>query len=418
MIRKIWRTITAVAASVLLLAACTTVEPRPVTWQDVAETIPSDCGYVVSVNVKLAEDTTLNNIWADAGVQQLVCEGLALDTVKPSHLVVVSQADVTYVIWPLADPIYAAGKVADWETASLNNTVDAHVKAVGNTSIVVSSTQVWVVNHTHGAEYVNNLIGAAMNTKAGHVVPYADCITSVPAMINAVIHDDGKYYAIELNHEDGLVRVDADAYTKLGKRIDVADGLGQLPIEFVSDISEVSPFAAVEIERGTLPGLLKRMARVLRKPELQLGVAVLTPALTDVQGTVLATWTGDEMKVRLPYANREAALVADRHIRTLIKKSGLDVKVKHDGANVVISTPHAPNLPVPDRDRATPHVHSQTENPSVVAFARVDIGHDDPAELYFELSSSHARLQVDFKQSAENTDKAVALVKRVLFREL
>lgn len=408
-----------IVALVALVSSCGDFKPHPVTWDDVAQTIPADPAYVVSVNTGLVADSALNDLWAKPEMMELLELGLSLDSVRPDHVVVVAMSNATFITWPLPSPRAVAKKAADWQPASLNNTVDGRMTVRGRAGLVLSSTQAWVVNNVHCEKMVNELLDAAMNTKAAHVQPYNSCITGTPAVAEAVVHYEDRYYAIGINHEDGLLRVDVDAYTKSNKRVNVVDGLGRLPVEFVDEASPVSPFAAVAVDYGTMPDLLKRLAKLTDKRWLQLGASVVAPAFHDAAGDVTALWNDSEIEVRVPFRSRNAAVVAGKHLRGLLgddRNDRLYVSARGDTLNV--ASRFVDRLPRIDADRSTPHRHSQTENPCAIAFARFDVGRHDPVELYFELAPEHARLQVDFKENKPNLAAAFELVKTLVFKVL
>ena len=407
-----------VALSAVILYGCGDFKPHPVTWEDIARTIPADPEYVVSVNTTFEADSALNDIWAKEDVLSLIGTGLALDSVRPDHFVVVALPKATFVTWPLPNPRAVAEKVGEWNIASLNNTDDAHILVRGKASLVVSSTQAWVVNNVHGEKFVNEILQEAMNTKALHTVPFAECIIGTPAAVNAVIPYEGKYYDIEINHESGLLRVDVDAFDKNGRQLDIIDGLGRLPIEFIDQASPYSPFAAVEVERGTMPSLLKRVAKLLGDLHLQLGVRMISSAFNDVAGTVLARWNSDALEVKIPYVSTDAAHVAEHSIKSVLKKTDAHYNVALRRDTLIISRNIGMGFYPYDADHTTPHRYSETENPSAVAFARVDLEKNDRADLYFELAPTHARLQVDFHDDKVNLPKAVELVKKIIFRVL
>lgn len=406
---------------VLLLAVSLTgcqLKPNPVTWDDIARTIPSSIDYVVSVNTDYATDTTLNRIWADDDVIALINEGLALDSVMPSHFVVVSFSGATYVTWPLPNPRETAEKVDDWQSASLNNTVDAHIVVRGNAGLVLSSTQAWVVNDSHADEYVNNLLSAAMNTKAANVQPFARCIKTDPQDVAAVIPYDNKYYTVDLNHENGLLRVDADAFDKLDRRVELVSGFGRLPAEYVDSLSSVSPFAAVQVDRGNMPDLLRHIAKIIEKPVVSLAVGMVASYFNDVEGTVTAIWNNNEAEVKIPFASAETARTVHGRIASLAKKGNFDVNLTVRADTMIYKTKADFDFPPVDKDRHSPHWRTQTEHPSAVAFARVDLGKGNPVEAYFELAPTHARLQIDYKENPENLSKVTNFVRTLIFRTL
>ena len=403
---------------VVVLSSCSDIKSKSVTWEDIARTIPANPAYIIGVNVKCQSDSILNDVWAKEDVNYLINQGIALDTVLPSHFVVVGMPKATFVTWPLPNPQYVDENVADWNTASLNNTVDAHILVRGKASLLVSSTQAWVVNNVHGEKFVNELLSGAMNTKAVHTQPYVNCITSVPDMVNGVVHYDNKYYVIELNREDGLLRVDVDAYDKHNSKLDIIEGFGRLPIEYVDQASEKSPFIAVEIEAGSMPELLNRLAKLSGRPEFIAAATLFGPKLSDVSGTVVARWDDKEIWAELPFTSDDAAKVFAGNIKEFLKLQHDTVEVKCKDKTVTLRTKVLNKLPKTDRDHKTPHIHSQTENPSALAFARLDLEKHDPIEVYFELAPTHARLQVDYKENQENLAKVMELVKNLVFRIL
>lgn len=394
------------------------LKPNPVTWDDIARTIPSNPSYVVSVNVDFATDSTLNRIWANDDVIDLLLKGLSLDSVRPSHFVVVSYSDVTYVTWPLPNPRAIAEKVSDWETASLNNTVDAHIYTTRHASLVLSSTQAWVVDNEHGESYVNSLLGAAMDTKAANVPPYASCISSVPKLVEAVLPYNNKYYAVGLNHEEGLLRVDVDAYDKRNRRVNLVEGFGRLPVEFVDSLSTVSPFVAAQVDSGNMPAVIRNVSRMLDSSTASMAAGLVAPYFADARGTVLALWNEDGIDIRVPFTDTDAAMDTESRIKTLVRKTDLHADIYRRNDTLSIKIDRHIDMPKLDKNRRTPHARTQTEQPSAVAFARVDLHRGDPVAAYFELAPTHARLQIDFKEGKANLADVTEFVKELIFKTL
>lgn len=405
-------------AACVALTGCNKIKSHPVTWEDIAQTIPGNPAYVVAVNVAFEADSALNKIWAKEDVRSLISQGLALDTVKPTHFVVVATEKATFVTWPLPDPLVVGENVSDWPTASLNNTVDAHIKVQGKASLVLSSTQAWVVNNVHGEKFVNELLSAAMNTKAAHVVPFAECITTPPAAVNGVVPYEGRYYAIELNHEDGLMRVDVNAYDKLNRRLDIVDGLGRLPLEYIDQASPVSPFAAIQVDDGTVPSLMVRLAKISGDEALVAGAAVMGPLFGDVSGTIVAHWNEKKLFVKVPYVSETSAHVASRQIKKIIKKHDYKIEVREHKDTLIFETGLDYKLPKLVDGHRTPHRHSQTENPSAIAYAVMEPAKHERIEAYFELAPTHARLQIDFHEDAVELADVTELIKTLIFRTL
>lgn len=406
------------AAVLLAVTGCSGFKTNPVTWEDIASTIPSNPTFIASLNVSIPADTAFNDVWGNQDMSRVLSMGLALDTVLPSHVVVAGVDGVTYVTWPLQNPRLVWQNIDNWETASLNNTVDAHICVVGSASIVISSTQAWVVNNQHAADNVNDLLSAAMNTKAAHTQPFAQCITTTPAMGTLVVPYEGRYYVADLNHEDGLLRVDVNAYSKSNNRVNIVDGLGRLPYEFIDKISPVSPFAAIEIERGTMPEAIVRIAKLFDKRSIKLASQLVAPVFENADGTVTTLWDDRRIRVKVPFTSREAAATAAANLKNILHTTGYDIEVRTHKDTLDITHAIDAHLPFIDADRRTPSVYSQTENPSAVAFARLDLSRKDPVEAYFELAPTHARLQVDFKDNPENLAQVIEFVKNIVFRIL
>lgn len=402
----------------VLLSGCSDLKSHPVTWEDIAATIPSTPEYVGAVNVEFVTDSTFSSIWDKDDVTRLIAQALALDSVKPSHVLVVAMPKATFVTWPIPNPREVARKVSDWDEASLNNTVDARIKVEGKASLILSSTQVWVVNNVHGEKFVNQLLSAAMNTKAAHVVPYLRCITESPELVSAVIHYDNRYYSLTLHNDVGQMRLDVDAFDKTGDKIDIIEGLGRLPATRLDEISSLSPFVAVDVERGFMPELLQRIAMLAGQPELTAAAKEISPLFSDAEGPVTAVWNREDVNVRVPFVSEDAAYVAEHELKKRIHESHLHIGLSHHRDTLKFTVPLNDRQPSYDADRKTPKRHTQTDEPSAVAYIRFDLGFLDPAELYFELSPAHARLQIDYVPGSFNETKVTEFVKTLIFRTL
>lgn len=417
--QQIW--LLAFATVLCMTSSCSRIKTNPVTWDDIAATIPSTAKYIATVNIDFEADSALSAAWGQKDLERLINVGLDLDSIRPSHIVIVGMQDVTYVTWPLPDPQRVAEKVADWPDASLNNTVDANILVEGTASLVVSSTQAWVVNSVNGESLVNDLLSAAMNTKAVSIQPFANCINSVPEAVAGVVNFNDRYYSIQLNHEDGLLRIDADAYTKRNRRMPLVDGLGRLPIQFVDSLSLTSPFAAFEVERGQMPELISTISKLSGNNKLALTSGLVSSAFDDVAGTVMAHWNTHEVTVSIPFVSEESANIAAKMLDKLIdsaKKEKHKIQIKSHGSVLGVTMKINYDLPKPDSNHKTPHQRSQTDNPSAVAFGRFDIEKNDVVDAYFELAPMHARFQVDYKESKKNLERIIDLVKGLIYRTL
>ncbi len=400
------------------LGSCSDVKLNPVTYEDIASTIPANPEYVASVNTAFESDSALADVWGKDDVSALIAEGLALDSVRPPHLVVVGMPKATFVTWPLMSPRLVNAKVADWTDASLNNTVDAHILVRGKACLILSSTQAWVVNNVHGEKYLNDLLSGAMSSKAAGVAPLVTCITDTPKALAAVIPYSYRFYRIDLSHDDGQVRVDVDAYTASNQRVDIVDGVGRLPIEYIDQASPVSPFTAVAIDRGDMPALIKRIAKLAGDKSVNATARAIAPLFEAARGTVVARWDEGQVAVTVPFVNKEAAEITANALNEVAYKTNRQVEIGTNANQLYINTPFAYDLPPIDADRTTPHHHSQTERPAAVAFARMDLSHDVPVEAYFELAPDHARFQVDYKEGKRDLAKVMKLIKNIVFRTL
>ena len=445
----------------LCSASCSRMGNTPVTWENIANTIPANPDYVVSVNAEFKSDSIFTGFWGE-DVNALIDKGLNLYSEKPSHIVVVSMSGTVFVTWPLPAPKAINKSITDWPTASLNNTVDARMTTQGNASLIISSTQAWVVNNAEGDESVNDLLSAAMNTKAVHVQPFANCMMDVPKAVCAVMPYNGRYYTIQLNHDDGQVRIDVDAYGKYNAPMELMDGLGRLPISTINEASDVQPFVAVDVDKGTLPKILEKIGS-LTIPDVDLKDAEkLNSELAEVQGTLMLRWGKGMFSAEVPFGSHQLAqnaLQAVRKIAGLVKdtlkvshpekihlekepmrrdrfeedshysdrdggvakeknankSSKKEFTLKVEGNNLLIHKESSDSLTRIDTDRKTPHFHTQTKNPSAIAFARLDIEKGLPVELYFELAPTHARLQIDYQESQPNFVEVLRFVKKLVF---
>ena len=401
-----------------VITGCSDLKTTPVSWNDIARTIPSNPNYIAAVNVNFEVDSAFNNIWGDSDVLSLLTKGLALDTVRPSHFVVVGTDYATFITWPVPNPEFVAEEISDWKQTSLNNTVDAHIFVKGKGSIVVSSTQIWVVDNANGADNVNTLLSAAMDTKASNIPVFERCITDTPQEVAAVIPHGEKYYALDMHHEEGQLRLDVDAYDYLDKRLDIIDNLGRLPYAFVDRLSEVSPFVAMEVEKGTFPALLKKTATLISDRQVRVGLNAVAGFFNDAKGTVLAQWDAHRVCVRIPFDSEESAETSRKGLVALLKKDDSHIAISRNDNILTIYTVESFGEHLIDRNRQTPHRHTWTDNPSAVGFARFDLGYDDVADAYFELAPTHGRLEVQFKDNSQNMAKIVEMLKSLIFKLL
>lgn len=405
-----------------VLSGCSNLKSTSVTWEEIAQTIPSDPKYVVSVNRSFAADSALNGLWASPDVMQLMSTGLNLDTEQPSHLVVAAMDEATFITWPVPNPRETDEKISGWDTASLNNTPDARIKVLKDASIVISSTQIWVVNNSHGEYYVNKLLSKAMNTKAANSPILNNCIISEPSAANAVIPYNDRFYTIEMAHSPGQMRVEVDAYDKFRERLDIVGGLGRLSMDFVDSLSDLSPFAAIQMERGSMPDFIRSLARMAGDNLVTVAAEKVVPLFEGVSGTVMAHWDNDKLNVALPFASQADATNAELKLKRMADAIGRADKMKlsfevENNILLIKAAIHSP-LPPVDQNRKTPHIPSLNSNPSAIAFGRFDIGLKELAEVYFELDPQRATLRIDYEESKANTAKVVQLIKTIIFRTL
>lgn len=410
-----------IIASLLItawLSSCANLGNRPVTWDNIANTIPSNPTYVMSVNTDMLGDSAVTSLWSKDFTAMLF-KGLQLDSLKPDHIVVVSFQYCLYATWPLSSPLQTNSKVATWSTASLNNTVDAHCMTQGDAAMVVSSTQAWVVNNSDGQGSVNNLLAPAMNTKAANVAPFAECMVSCPKMISGALWYNNRYYILQVNHDDGQVRVDIDAYSRNNNRVDLVDSLGRLPISTIDQASARQPFAAIEIPKGTLPKVITFLASVSQNPNLKIFSDSLATTFADAQGTLLAQWTDGQMHITVPFPQPAMEKATAKAVTKVSQSLKWKLHVINKGDSLIIKSNDTDSLSHVDNDTKTPGTHTQTENPSAVAFARLVISRNKlPVQLYFELAPTHARLQIDYKEETQNTADVLKFIKTLVFSAL
>lgn len=396
-----------------VMVSCTGLNDTPVSWENIANTIPSNPDYVVAMNPAVKADSVFNRLWGD-DVAALIEKGLALDSLKPSHFVVISLGGTVYVTWPLPSPRNINGRIEDWPVASLNNTVDAHTLVSDSASIVISSTQAWVVNNNDGESAVNSLLSAAMNTKAASVQPFVDCIVNTPELITGAVAYNDRYYTLQLSHDTGQLRLDINAYNKHSKREDLLDGLGRLPITSIDEASSLQPFAVVSVTKGTVPPLMKKLAELSDDKEVVEKADKIAGYFNHVEGIVEARWSEGKVEIEMPFDSHKDAETAAKALSESIGKKD-DAKVSVKDKKLFVSAPSADGLGKIDVDKTTPRMHTQTENPSAIAFARLDLEHKLPVVLYFELAPQHARLQVDYKDTPQNFAEVILFIKKLVF---
>lgn len=415
---KLFKLLTAGVVS-LLVWGCNSGKVNPVSWEDVAQTIPAEPRFVASVNTEFELDSALTAVWGKADVTALIHRGLELCTDKPDHLVVVGMPKAVFVTWPLPDPQAAAKAVEGWKTVSLNNTVDAHMLMQGKASIIVSSTQAWVINNVHGAKYLNDMLSAAMSAKAANVQPLHNCITTKPQAVTAVVPYSGRYYRLAFNHDVGQLRVDVNAVDKHDKPVHIIDGvLGTLPGDDISHLAPTSPFAAVAVDRGDLPRIIKYAAKLVDNTALRLALNAIAPVFADAAGQITAVYEYGYVKINVEFVNSEAAATAATRLNGALGKVNAGINVTSTGKKVEAIIP-APGVNIPlDAYRDIPHRHTQTSSPAIVAFARVDLRSDLPAEVYLEVTHQNARLQLDYSAGADNLAEIMLLIKQIVFKSL
>lgn len=406
------------AVAVTALPSCTT--PAPVTWGDIAGTIPSSVDYMVSVNTTLLTDKALADVWDTSDVGALVREAMEWEGGRPDYVVIMGLGGVQVVTWPLPDTEAAAAITDDWDAVSLNGTVDAKMKVKNKASIVVSSTQAWVVSSANGADRVNDVLSGAMSAPASRCEPYNTLITTVPASLSGVVPFNDRYYTLNLEQRGATsMALVVEAEHADMKPAAIIDDLKPLPTDTV--MMESTPFLDIRLKRGDLPRILRRVASVMPSGAANIGVGMIARVTEPVTGTLSVRVTGrdaaapDSVKVAvtLPFgsnADAEATMKSLKSITDLGVPGKLDYEVK--GTSLIIKADIDDQIADKLRAGRPLQLDPSVPKPSIVAHGEIEID-KMPVDLTLAANLSRATVVMDYYKT-EALPRALALISALL----
>ncbi|MDE6396576.1 MAG: hypothetical protein K2K84_04835 [Muribaculaceae bacterium] len=420
---KIYAATAAVIAAGMIMDSCTGKE-QPITWENVAGTIPSSVSYVMSVNTGLVRDSVLGDIWDGSDVGRLIREALAWPGENPDHLVLLSVGDADVVTWPLTDPSSVSDIVSDWDAASLNGTVDARIRQTSTASVVVSATQAWVVASPNGGDRVNDLLSGAMSSPASQNAALRSVITDVPSAIAGVVAFNNRFYKLGLEQRgDSAMAVVVTAEHADEKAAAIIDDLKPIPASRLTPTYESTPFFDIQLKSGDLPKVLNRLCSVLPAGKLNVGLSMLARMTDPVTGTLTVRLhdrdksdkeSSPRLEVSVPFHTRDSAAKMMASLKTIADKFAPGVAdFVQDGTRLVISVDADPAV----TDHLTAGrplaLDPSVPSPSVVAHAGLELD-GDHFDLTMAANLSRATLVVGFDDNAAGRDRAVALIGKIL----
>ncbi len=420
---KIYAATAAVIAAGMIMDSCTGKE-QPITWENVAGTIPSSVSYVMSVNTDLVKDSSLGDIWGGGDMERLIREALEWPGENPDHLVMLSVGDANVVTWPLSDPSAVSDVVKDWDGASLNGTVDARILQTPTASVVVSATQAWVVASPNGGERVNDLLSGAMSAPADQNAALRSVITGVPSAIAGVVAFNNRFYKLGFEQRgDTAVAVVVTAEHADEKAAAIIDDLKPIPASRLTPTYESTPFFDIQLKTGDLPKVLNHLCSVLPAGKVNIGLSMLARMTAPVTGTMTARLrardTDDKesaprIEVTVPFHTREAAAKMMAALKGIADKAAPGVvDFVHDGTRLVISADVDPAI----ADHLTAGrplaLDPSVPSPSVVAHTGLELD-GERFDLTMAANLSRATLVVGFEDSSRGREGAVALVGKIL----
>lgn len=406
------------AATVLAttVASCTKTRYVPSTWSDVAATIPADVEFVAAVN-QASDLTPL--LYEAAGVdgsdvKKLVDTGLGLCTKKPTHLVVVGMSEAIFITWPLPNPSMVADNVAKWPKASLNNTVDAHIKTVGDVAIIVSDNQAWVVKSKKPVARLNDLLDGAMNANAAQIQPLSKRITTAPGVFGAVVRANDKYLGFGLVHGSGRLRIDFDVCDASGNPEVFSSALSPLERKSFVEYSKTSPFVAFGVAEGKLPDLLLGLVKIGGGAKAALAVRTIAPVFAEASGPVVASFTADRLDFEITYVSDSSAVKAARKFRTLAERFELGVQAEARKGVLKIHTESPGFVDGLEVGTPTPRRDIAVADPVVAGCARLRVDETSTADLFLEAKSSAGSLVIDYPEGEDYTERVFGFVKKLI----
>ena len=420
---KIYAASAAVIAAGMIMDSCTSKE-QPITWDNVAGTIPSSVNYVMSVNTTLVKDSVLGDLWNCSGMGELVRQALDWPGENPDHLLLVNTGDADIITWPLSDPASVNNAVSGWETTSLNGTVDARILQTANASVVVSATQAWVVASPDGGECVNDLLSGAMSAPASQNAALRATITDLPAAIAGVIAFNNRFYKLGVEQRgDTAVAVVVTAEHSDQKAAAIIDDLKPIPANRLTPKSESTPFFDIQLKTGDLPKVLNRVCSAIPAGKLNLGLSMLARMTDPVTGTMSVRLrardlsnpeSAPRLEVTVPFHTKAAAAKMMASFKTMADKAAPGVvEFAQDSTRLVISADVDPAV----ADHLTAGrplaLDPSVPSPSIVAHTGLDMD-GDRYDLTMAANLSRATLVVGFEDSTGGRDGAVGLIGRIL----
>lgn len=426
MIAKKLKTIavaTAVVAAGTAIVSCSE-SVVPVTWNAIAGTIPSDVNYVVAVNTGLVKDSAISSLVSDSEMGALLHEALGWEGEHPDHLIIVGSGDAKIVTWPLTDPESASEATADWDQTSLNGTVDARIKQTAEASIVVSSTQVWVVSTPHGDNSVNDLLSGAMNSPASNNEPLNAIITQETESIDGVLAFNDRYYRMGIEERsDTTIALVVTAEHKDMKAAAIIDDLKPIPASKLTPTSESTPFADIQLKKGDLPKVIGKVCSALPMGKVNLALTLFSRMTDAVSGTLSVRLKEHDVKdheshprveVSIPFHTRDDAKSFAGTLKPLVD-SKLPGEVKITVDSTVVKTSAEIDRTI--ADHLTPGrplvLDPSVPSPSIVAHTGLDLD-GRTFDLTMAANLSRATLVVGFDKRHGGLAGAIGIVGKIL----
>lgn len=379
------------------MAGCGDVTPA--TWDDVAAGIPGNSEAYVVVPDSLIGTEAYKTFVNKDGEFAALDEALGLCSTHPEYIVGFEYKSDFIATWPASDPNELAEATKNWKEATLHGDIDGRIKVVDRHSIVVSETQVWIVNSRDGVTVVNGALKAADKQSASSLPLLHNLIVNKNVTLQALCRigdnkDKIKYISVSPTLKGGILTVDVDLKNTEGSTEPFIETTTQLNLAQLQQKVAGRAFAAFETPKGFISKVIKTIADIADDTSMRIVTSAVAPLFDKCSGTFIATLDDDNLEIRLPFATAEDATKAHTEFVAMLSRIGVKVDMAIEGASIV----YRQRIDDQSFDYAIsqPETLPEFSDEQLVGIAGGHItGPDIEADILTTLTTDHIRIRIE-----------------------
>jgi len=401
---KILNRIIFTVLAAIIMVSCGDVTPT--TWDDVATGIPADGEAFVTISDSVIGSDIYKKFVSNDGDFAAMDEALGLCSTRPDHIAGFMRKSDFVATWPASDPEELAEATKDWKEAELHGGLDGRAKTIDNHSIVVSETQIWVVNSRDGVKVVNSALKAAADHSIASIPALRNLIASKDVTTTAFYRlDEGKdamrFVSVSPILGERGVAVDVELKNAEGSTEPLIESTTLLDIARLRTATAGRAFAALETPEELIPKVIKAFANLTDEMAIRIAAGAVAKMFDRCTGTLLVAVSSDgKVEVRLPFATSEDAAKARADLSSMLGRMGVRIEMDIDSNDIVFN--HTVDFESFDAEVGPIATVPEFGNEPLIGLAECHVSNKDvEADIVATLTANRVRISIEAPSAEE-----------------